>query len=608
MLEGTATRIIRCSSYSVSARRGLSCQASVLVNAGPPKSCSRQAACHRRYRASHQRNAKFIRFFGSLGRNKDTYPVLGVGTKPSESLEDFAKRYSNIDDGSRLVDSPDVVLCGRLVSKPREASKKLFFYHIRSGGRTIQIIGDQRYYDETVANGFQESHRSLNQGDIVSIRGFPGKTKRGELSLVSREMCLLAPCLATIPSGRGDGKYALSDKGVRYRNRHMDLLANGDSVLSPFLIRARAISFLRRFLEKEGFLEVETPIISGSAGGALAQPFKTQAQVTGNAELSLRIAPELFLKQLVIGGCDRVFELGKVFRNEGVSPNHNPEFTSCEFYAAYMDYDDLMVFTERLLSDMATAVTGSTILPGGIDMQPPFRRISVIQELEKAHGLPSGTFPDVNDMSNVERVGMDLKVLLATRLGPSESKVHLSLQSSAPATPASNCKLVDELIGLDIEPQCEMPTFICDHPVAMSPLAKAHPSDGPRAGLSQRFELFVKGKEVVNAYSELNDPSEQLVRFQNQLQGRSNATAESGQDIDVMPIDERFCKALEFGLPPTAGWGMGVDRIAMLLSGATSIRDVIFFPLMSASDSSAATTSSTAAPRPEVQEAGAASS
>ncbi len=495
--------------------------------------------------------------------------MLRDGLRPTTSISEFRERFAHAAPGSRLSADGYVVVCGRIESRPRESGKKLFFYHLKSGGASVQVVGELQHYGSE--SSFQSDHAALRGGDVVSVTGFGGRTKAGELSLIARSVTVLAPCLLDIPSGRGDGKYALRDKGVRYRQRHVDLLANGEEALGPFLLRARAISFLRHFLEQRRFLEVETPVLSSSAGGAIATPFKTRGRVARD-ELCLRIAPELYLKQLVVGGLDRVFEIGKVFRNEGVSPTHNPEFTSCEFYMAYADCEQLMELTEALLSGMALEVNGTTRLPGcEVDLRPPYRRIPVLAELERIYGV---AFPDVNDVGRVEQTSQALSEMLATRHGP--SAVAGVLEPGQEPSVASNCKLLDEMIGRDIEPSCIQPTFLCDHPLAMSPLAKEHPT---KPGLSSRFELFIKTKEVVNSYSELNDPGEQMRRFKRQLQGRSELVS-SGKGVEVMPVDEEYCRALLYGLPPTAGWGMGLDRIVMMLAGKDSIRDVIFFPMM----------------------------
>jgi len=489
------------------------------------------------------------------------YPHMTHQTKPTESIASFVKRYGGIEAGSRLESEPASVLCGRVVGFPREASKKLYFFEVASRleGSQVQVLAEQRYF-KGYANEFQSLYRDVKQGDSVAIRGFPGKSKKGELSIVPFETTILAPCLRDIPSGRGDGKFRLQDKSTRYKNRHVDLLANGKESLEPFLLRAKVIKYIRDFYEERGFLEVETPILVGSAGGALAKPFITKADVTEGTEISLRIAPELALKQLLIGGVDKVFEIGKVFRNEGLSVIHNPEFTTCESYCAYADYEDMMSMTETFLHNLCLEITGSAAVQG-IDFKPPFKRIYIREALEDGYGLNRGSFPDIGDSENADEVGRFLSKLLGEESEMKSSSV------------ARNCKLVDRMIAERLETQCINPTFLCDHPLAMSPLAKSDPEG---RGTAQRFELFVKGKELINAYTELNDPEEQMKRFQAQLANRDGI--DTGEES--MPVDAAYCEAMSYGLPPCAGWGIGIDRLVMLLSGKSSIRDVITFPLL----------------------------
>lgn len=601
------------------------------------------------------------------------YPgIRAHGLAPSMSVPAFRARFGEqvgIEDGARVEAEDGVVLCGRVVSKPRQAGKKLCFFHIASESATVQVLADARFFHDSHArdvdggsNGsatgpatgpatgfadFAEMRHGLAEGDVVSVRGFPGRSNKGELSLVPRQVTVVAPCLLDIPSGRGDGKGALSDKGTRHRLRHLDLLARGDAAKRPFLVRAHVLRFLRSHMEARGFLEVETPVLVKSAGGAIATPFTTRARVSGDAEVSLRIAPELFLKQLVVGGFDRVFELGKVFRNEGVSNVHNPEFTTLEFYQAYADYEDLMEFTEHLLEALASEVLGSPALPespGGdapgaasVSLRAPFKRVSIVPALAQLYGETPESFPDVNDAARAGHVGERLRAMLVARHGanwdqhkdkarahedildgklehlehlehlekldkldkPDNTEVEAEVEAEAGSlamdcggdsdSVASNCKLLDDMIGLDLEPQCVQPTFLCDHPKAMSPLAKCHDDD---PGKSQRFELFILGKEVCNSYTELNDPDEQMRRFLLQSQGRArpaangtseeaaSADADADAGLEMMPVDAEYCEALRYGLPPTAGWGMGVDRLVMMLCGAESIRDVILFPML----------------------------
>ncbi len=506
------------------------------------------------------------------------------------SLKRFRETYeSTVQPGERCQDVPAISLFGRVVSKPRVSGKKMCFYHIQGEPdfavktqeepllRSVQVLGEADYFE----SNFAEAHQSVKKGDIVCVQGFPGKTKRGELSIVPRNITVLAPCLQDVPSGRGDGKYSLKDKSTRYRNRHVDFLASKCNNLRPFLIRQRAIRHLRQSLEDLDFIEVETPIISSSAGGALARPFVTKSNVTGKTPLSLRIAPELYLKRLVIGGLDRVFEIGKVFRNEGVDTTHNPEFTVCEFYMAYATYQDLMSMTEELLAGMAISALGTTRVSDNLDFAGPYPRIEIIPALEKELGLEQGTFPDINDKNAVQAVHEQLSELVQKCGAAKENSNEETQKGGERFSVAHNVKLVDDLIGHLLEPKCVGPTFLCNHPIAMSPLAKEHDT---KPGISQRFELFVQGKELANAYTELNDPEEQLRRFELQAQGARDIGKAPDRDVDIMPTDLEYCKALEYGLPPTAGWGMGLDRVAMIFAKCDSIRDVIYFPMLAPSE------------------------
>jgi lysyl-tRNA synthetase class 2 len=358
--------------------------------------------------------------------------------------------------------------------------------------------------------------------------------------------------------------YGLEDQETRFRQRYLDLIIN-PQVRQTFITRTRAINYVRRFFDQRGFLEVETPMMNRIAGGATARPFITYHNDL-HLDLFLRIAPELFLKQLIVGGLDKVYEIGRNFRNEGIDHTHNPEFTSCELYWAYSDYNDLLTMTEELLSGLVKEFTGSYILklhPDGkdkdgngkvleIDFTPPFKRVSLIDGLEKATGR---AFPTDLDSAETNEF---LKRLVK----------EYEIQCGAPFTTA---RLLDKLVGHFIEGECVNPTFITEHPVIMSPLAKWHRS---RPGLTERFELFITGKEYCNAYTELNDPIVQRERFASQVADRL-----AGDD-EAQLIDEDFIKSLEYGLPPTGGWGLGVDRLCMLLSDNINIKEVLLFPAM----------------------------
>ncbi|KAJ3013274.1 hypothetical protein HKX48_005849 [Thoreauomyces humboldtii] len=454
-----------------------------------------------------------------------------------------------------------IALVGRITAR-RDASKKLFFLDVVRGSCHIQLVARRDEFDggveEEGKDAFVRAHKGVRVGDIVQAIGYPGRTPAGELSLGVRSLTVLSPCLWTLPK-------ELSDPETRYRARHLDLLTNPET-LRTFKARAAVISHIRSYLDSHGFLEVETPILSTKQGGATAKPFTTTSNALseGNQFLFLRVAPELYLKQLVVGGVDRVFELGKQFRNEEIDSTHNPEFTTCEFYMAYADLEKVIKMTEQLLRGAAQAVCNglevphTLVRPDGtqtnvtIDFASDFERIDVVEALEQK----VGKLPDLEHEDAVN----NLTALLETHRIPLPSPVTVP-------------RLLDRLISHLIEPTISHnPTFLINHPTALSPLAKRL---SPTSSQTSRFELFIANRELVNAYEELNDPREQRARFRNQAQQRTQMG-----DEEAMVLDEGFCEALEWGLPPTTGWGLGVDRLVMLLCGAPRIREVITFPIL----------------------------
>lgn len=408
---------------------------------------------------------------------------------------------------------------------------------------------------------FEKQHEHLQRGDIIGIVGYPGRTSpknrdTGELSVFAREVTLLTPCLHMMPTEH----FGFRDPEQRFRRRHLDLIMNRD-VRNALITRGKVVDYVRTFLKERDFLEVETPMMNQIAGGATAKPFKTFHNAY-DQELFMRVAPELYLKQLVVGGLERVFELGKQFRNEDADLTHNPEFTTCEFYMAYADVYDVMELTEDLVAGMVQHVTGGqeTIFhtQSGEEMKvnwaKPWRRIEMMPALEAATGekFPPG------DQLHTQETNDFLRGVLK----------KMGVDCTPPLT---NARMIDKLVGEFIESECVNPTFITGHPQMMSPLAKYHRSN---AGLCERFEAFVCKKEIVNAYTELNDPFDQRLRFEEQANQKDQG------DEEAQLIDETFCESLEWGLPPTGGWGMGIDRLVMFMTDNYSIREVLTFPFM----------------------------
>jgi lysyl-tRNA synthetase class 2 len=435
----------------------------------------------------------------------------------------------------------EVSVAGRVITL-RPMGKALFA-HLQDATGKLQIYLRQDIVGEASFKDFEEI---VDPGDLLGVRGRLFRTNTGELTVEVKEWFLLAKSLHPLP----EKWHGLKDVEVRYRQRYLDLIAN-EHARKVFFLRSRLISELRRFLDAKGFLEVETPILQPIASGANAKPFITYHNYL-EQNLYLRIAPELYLKRLIVGGINRVYELGKNFRNEGVDTTHNPEFTMLEFYCAYWDYRDLMVFTEELFSYLLNQLVGGlkiTCQGKGLDFTPPFKRYRYFELLEEKTGKDKDFF--LRDVEGLRRLAKEVGVPKAETL--------------------THAKLIDKVFDLLVEDELWGPCFVIDFPKLLSPLAKTHRED---PDLVERFELFVAGKEIANAYTELNDPVEQKERFLEQLKEK-----EMG-DEEAMAMDEDFIRALEYGMPPTAGEGIGIDRLVMLLADVDSIREVILFPAL----------------------------
>lgn len=467
----------------------------------------------------------------------DPYPHRFERTHTVAQLqEQFSSRTAEeLESGA-----PKVSTAGRLTAL--RGHGKAGFGHLAGDGRKIQIYVRQ----DRVGDADYKLFRLLDIGDIVGVEGAMFRTRTGELTVFVDRLHFLAKSLLPLP----EKWHGLTEVETRYRQRYLDLIANPE-VRRIFTVRSRTISEIRSFLEGRDFLEVETPMMQALPGGAAARPFETYHEALG-LTLFLRVAPELYLKRLVVGGFDRVFELNRNFRNEGISTQHNPEFTMLEFYQAYADYNDLMDLTEEMLQAVVAAAVGTleTDFKGKTIRFQEFQRFSMVEAIQRF--WPGDDPPSQNEL--LEEA--PLRSLLT------------SLQAE-PDADAGWGRMLGLLFETVVEKRLIQPTFIYDFPVELSPLSKRKDAD-PR--FVERFELFVGGMELANAYSELNDPEEQRIRFEDQLRQRA------GGDLEAHRMDEDYVKALSYGMPPTAGEGIGIDRLVMILTGSSSIREVILFP------------------------------
>jgi lysyl-tRNA synthetase, class II len=455
--------------------------------------------------------------------------------EPTHKAAEVIEKYKDLGIEAHTEDV--VSVAGRIMTK--RGHGKASFAHIQDGSGKIQlyirldVVGEEKY----------SIYEKLDMGDFIGVKGIVFRTKTGEISIKVNDIELLSKSLHPLP----EKWHGLTDKELRYRERYVDLIVNHD-VKEVFVKRSKIISEIRKFLEARDFLEVETPVLHMQAGGAAAKPFETHHNAL-DSDLVLRIALELHLKRLIVGGFERVFEMGRVFRNEGMSFKHNPEYTMLELYQAYADYNDIMKLTEELISSVALSVLGTTKVTfkgKEIDFKPPWPRITLHDALKQFAHI------DINT---------DEKGLRAIA-----KQKGLEGHDELPVG-----KIINMLYDEFVESKIQNPTFIIDYPIETSPLAKKK-RDNPK--LVERFEVIVNGIEIANAFSELNDPVDQRERFEQQVKNRA-----AGDD-EAESLDEDFLRALEYGMPPTGGLGIGIDRVVMFLTGQESIRDVLFFPHM----------------------------
>ncbi len=484
---------------------------------------------------------------------KRRYEELDELTK--KGFESFAYSFDVNSDSKKIKDTfkaeteMNVRVAGRIMAIRRMG--KASFAHIQDHAGRIQV-----YLKKDEIGDAYDAFKLMDIGDIIGVEGFVFITKTGEISVHTRELKLLAKSLQPLPIAKEiineQGEKVIfdqfADKELRYRRRYVDLIVNPD-IKDVFIKRSKIISAIRNFLDTSGYLEVETPILQPLYGGAAARPFVTHHNAL-DTELYLRIADELYLKRLIVGGFNGVYEISKDFRNEGMDRSHNPEFTMMELYVPYKDYNWMMEYVEKMIEHVCNIVFNTLLFNVDgveINFKAPWKRVSMIEAIQEKTGL------------NVLNCSIDELKIASKKVGIDVSTIH------------SRAKYIDELFSATVEPELIQPTFIIDYPLELSPLAKKHRT---KEGVVERFEGYVFGREICNAFSELNDPIDQRRRFEDQVKMR-----EAGDD-EAHQIDEDFIRALEFGMPPTAGLGVGIDRLVMLFTNQPSIRDVIFFPQM----------------------------
>ncbi|NCS76766.1 MAG: lysine--tRNA ligase [Microcystis aeruginosa K13-07] len=488
------------------------------------------------------RSARLEKVAGLQKAGVNPYAYQWKSTAHAQQLQE---QYADLAPGEEI--SVEVAIAGRIIA--RRIMGKLAFFNLQDETGTIQLYLDKKRISETMAavpNAFNTVIKLTDTGDILGAKGTIKRTERGELSIYVNEYEILTKSLLPLP----DKWHGLTDVEKRYRQRYVDLIVNPE-VRQTFRRRAQITAAIRRYLDQEGFIEIETPVLQSEAGGADARPFITYHN-TLEMELYLRIATELHLKRLIVGGFEKVFELGRIFRNEGVSTKHNPEFTSIEIYQAYADYYDMMELTENIIVKAAQDVLGTLKISyqdTEIDLTPPWRRVTMHELVQEITGVDLNSFEDFES-------------------------ARIAAENAGIGVP-EDCKTIGKLLNEAFEQKVEetliQPTFVLDFPVEISPLAKPHRS---KTDLVERFELYVVGRELANSFSELTDPIDQRQRLEAQ------ALKKAAGDLEAQGVDEDFLTALEYGMPPTGGLGIGIDRLIMLLTDSASIRDVIAFPLL----------------------------
>ncbi|KAK3163258.1 hypothetical protein QOZ80_1AG0001330 [Eleusine coracana subsp. coracana] len=508
-------------------------------------------------------------------RLKKVEELRGKGYEPyaykwdrTHTTKELQEEYNHLDNGE-VCEEAAVSIAGRIVA--RRAFGKLVFMTIRDATGTIQLYCEKGSLSE---DQFEQLKGFIDIGDILGASGSIKKTEKGELSVYVKQFEILTKSLLPLP----DKYHGLTDVDKRYRQRYVDMIANPE-VADVFRTRAKVVSEILKTMESLGFIEVETPVLQGAAGGAEARPFITYHNSL-QRDLYLRIATELHLKRMLVGGIEKVYEIGRIFRNEGISTRHNPEFTTIEMYEAYSDYEGMMIMAEEIVTQCAIATHGNLKIDyqgTEISLERPWRRETMHSLVKEATGIDFNSFGQ-----DVEAAKIAVRGVLGIKTGSND---RTSLQACA-----SVGHVLNEVFETVVESTLVQPTFVLDYPVEISPLAKPHRS---HAGLTERFELFICGREIGNAFSELTDPIDQRSRFENQIKQHNakratmakgvKSTEGEGDEDDYsyeVALDEDFLTSLEYGMPPASGMGLGIDRLVMLLTNSASIRDVIAFPVL----------------------------